>query len=181
MLLFALAAEAAADDHGAGSGFPPFETWHYSSQVFWLAVLFGGMYIILSAVILPRMQHTLERRGDTIASSLDEAGRLDERAKVAKQELEQRLAQARAKARETADQAQLQVSSRIAEETARVDAEIDKQLADAEARIAEMRTTAMANVSEVATEAAAAITARLGGPKGVDVRKAVDAALSDGV
>ncbi|MEO0981882.1 MAG: hypothetical protein AAFX03_04440 [Pseudomonadota bacterium] len=161
MSLLAIAADAATEVDGAAP-FPPFQTWHYPSQIFWLIVFFGGLYLILSRLILPRLGATIERRGDVIASSLDEAERLNDRAQEAEQELKVRLAKAQSKARETADAAQAEVSARIAGETNRVDAKIDEQLAAAEKRISEMRAAAMGEVENVAAEAVRSITARFG-------------------
>ena len=177
----AFQAEAAGDAHGgeAGGGFPPFETWHFPSQLFWLAVSFGGLYLILSYTILPRLSANLERRSDTIADDLDDAAKLNEQAEEAQQALELRLAQARNKARETAAKAEAEIAEEIAVETRRVDEQLDEKLAAAEARISELRAEAMANVQTVATEATQAITARLGSTVSeADAKRAVSTVLN---
>lgn len=180
MTLLNLAAGAATEaDHGTGGGFAPLELWHYPSQIFWLAILFGGLYIVLSRMILPRLSATMERRGDHIASDLDQAARLDEQAGEAVKALELRMAEARAKARETADEARAKIEGDIAQETAKVDAEMDAKLAEAETRITKLRTEAMSNVEGVATDAATAIASRFGvSPSASDVSSAVKAALN---
>ncbi len=178
MSLIALAADAAANS-GEAPVFPPFETWHFPSQLFWLTLLFGGLYIVLSRMILPRLSATMERRGDHIASDLDQAARLDEQAVEAQQALELRMAEARAKARETANEARAKMEDEIARDTAKVDADMDEKLAEAEARISELRAEAMANVESVATDAASAIAGRFGvKPSASDVTSAVKAALN---
>ncbi|MEL7480667.1 MAG: hypothetical protein AAGJ29_03825 [Pseudomonadota bacterium] len=181
MSLIGLLAESAADAHGgeAGNAFPPFESWHFPSQLFWLAITFGGLYLVLSRTILPRLGANLERRSDTIADDLDEAARLDEQASDARVELEKRITQARVKARQTAADAEASMAEEIAVETQRVDAEIESKLEAAEARIAELRTEAMSNVQEVAGEATKAIVARLGSKAtAASVKKAVAAAVN---
>lgn len=178
MSLIALAADAAANS-GEAPAFPPFETWHFPSQLFWLTLLFGGLYIVLSRMILPRLSATMERRGDHIASDLDQAARLDEQAVEAQQALELRMAEARAKARDMANDARSKMEDEIARDTAKVDADMDEKLAEAEARISELRADAMANVESVATDAASAITGRFGvKPSAGEVASAVKAVLN---
>jgi F-type H+-transporting ATPase subunit b len=177
-MVIALLAEAATHGGSAKPAFPPFETWHMPSQLFWLTILFATLYLVLSRMILPRLSDTLEKRSDRIASDLDEAQRLNDQATEAAQALELRMTQAKTKARETADKARVKMESEINAETARVDAEVDKKLASAEARISELRAEAMKNVEEIATETAQVMTSRFGlNASAANVKKAVADAL----
>lgn len=180
-LMLLMAADAAGAEGAEKGGFPPFEFWHFPSQLFWLALCFTVLYLVLSRNILPKLSANIERRNDKIANDLDEAARLNDKATEAEQALELALAKAKANARQTAAEAQEEVSAEIAEETRRVDAAIDKQLEDADARITELRNEAMRNVSNVAEETTDAILARFGvkASKG-DRTKAVAAALGQG-
>ena len=172
-MLIALLAETAAhgSEHLAEDTpppFPPFETWHMPSQLFWLAVL----------VILPKLSDTLEKRSDRIASDLDQAARLNDQATEAQQALELRIAQAKNKARETADKARAKMDAEMAAETARVDAEIEKKLDAADERIASLRAEAMKNVEQIAIETADTIVGRFGvSASKSELKKAVTAAL----
>lgn len=160
MWLLTLAAETAAK--GGKAPFPPFETWHFPSQLFWLAITFGGLYIVLSRFILPKLGGTIEKRGDTIANSLDEAAKLNDQAVEAQKALEIRLAEARASARETANAAREKIEAEIAVETRKVDDQIEAKLSAAEASISETRTKALASVGSIAAEAVRAMTGKLG-------------------
>ena len=178
MWLLALAAETTAEK-GGKPAFPPFETWHYPSQLFWLTITFGGLYLVLSRVILPRLGGVIEKRGNTIANSLDEAAKLNDQATEAQKALELRLAEARASARETANEARAKIEAEIASETRKVDEQIDTKLAAAEASIAETRSKALANVGDIAAEAAQAMTGRFGvNASGDAVASAVSKALN---
>lgn len=176
-MMIAFLAETAGQG-GEAAAFPPFETWHMPSQLFWLAILFTALYLALSRYILPKMSDTIEKRANRIASDLDEAARLNNQAVEAQKALELRLAQARAKARETADKAREKTEAELASETARVDADLAKKLEVADARISKLRADAMKNVEQIAVEAADAMTTRLGVKASpADLRKAVSAAL----
>lgn len=173
MWLLTIAAEAS--DKAA---FAPFETWHFPSQLFWLAITFGGLYLVLSRVILPKLGGTIEKRGDTIANALDEAADLNEQAKEAEKALELRLSEARSRARETANEARAKIEEEIAAETRKIDAEIETKLAAAEARIAETRTKALANVSEIASDTARTMSSRFGlTPSDADLSAAISKVL----
>lgn len=167
-----------AETAGEAAAFPPFETWHMPSQLFWLAVLFTALYLALSRFILPKMSDTIEKRSNRVASDLDEAARLNNQATEAQKALELRLAQARGKARETADKAREKTEAELASETARVDADLAKKLEAADARISKLRADAMKNVEQIAVDTAEAMTARLGVKVSkADLKKAVSAAL----
>lgn len=165
-MLFILAdATGASGDTAYGNetaGFPAFETQHWPGQIFWLIVTFAVLYLILSKVILPKISSTLERRSTRIASDLDEAASLNDKAKEAEQAQSVKLAEARSRAHETAASARDEIESEIAEATRKVDEEISNQLEEAEAKIADMRREAMTNVETVAADAAEAMMARLG-------------------
>ena len=176
MSIFLFLADAA---DGGERVFPAFDATYFPSQLFWLALTFGTLYLILSRMILPRISANIERRSDTIADDLDEAARLNEQAEEAKQALEVSLAKARAKARETAAAAEATLAEEIATETRKVDDAIEKKLSAAEGRINELRNEAMANVESVATDATASILAKLGMQQSDDdIATAVKSAIS---
>lgn len=179
MSILSFMAGAADADKSGERIFPAFDTSYFPSQLFWWAVTFTILYLVLSNMILPRLSANLERRSDTIADDLDEAAKLNEQAQEAKQALEVSLAQARAKARETAAKAEAAMSEEIATETRKVDAVIEKKLEAAEVRINEVRAEAMASVQNVASEAASSILTKLGLSSGQgDVANAVQRAIS---
>jgi F-type H+-transporting ATPase subunit b len=178
MLIAMLAETTAIGADDAKAVFPPFETWHMPSQLFWLALLFSALYFGLSRFILPKMGDTLERRSDRIASDLDKAARLNEEAVEAQQALELKLAQSRAKARETGDRARAKVDAEVATELAKVDSEIEAKLEAADARVAKMRSDAMKNVESLAVDAANAMMGRFGVEANEkDLKQAVQTAL----
>lgn len=179
MMSIILAADAAKD--AAVAPFPPFDPWHFPSQIFWLVVLFGFLYFVLSRFILPSIGNTLERRESSIASDLDEAARLNDEALDAQKAVEISIAKAHAKARETADKARGKIDKEIAAETAKVDAEVDKKLAEAEARISDLRSEAMKSVEQIASDAAESLLGKFGSKAGKsDVSSAVKSVLGEG-
>lgn len=151
--------------HGAeaaSSIFAPLNDYaSYPSQIFWLALTFGALYLFMSRMILPRIGGAIDRRADSITQDLEEASRMSDRASAAQDALEKELAEARAKARATAAQAKAEIEAEVAEETAKVEADVEARLTRAAARIADVQTAAMKNVEEVASTTAASIVNKL--------------------
>lgn len=146
----------------ASAPFPPLDPWHFPSQIFWTLLLFGLTYIVLSRFILPKLGSTIETRQSTLADDLDDAQRFSDEADRAQKALEIRMAEARSKARETADAARAKIDADLAAKTAKVDADINAKLAEAETRITDLRSAAMANVADIATDTVQAMTAKVG-------------------
>ncbi len=165
-----------AGDHA--QVFPPFDAQYFVPQLFWLAIAFGLLYLVLSRFLLPRLSQIIEERRDRIADDLDEAGRLNEEAKAAAKAYENALADARAKAHNIAADARAKIEAEVAEENARAEAEIDGKNKEAAARIRESKAAAMSNVRSIATTATVAMVEKLIGkvPSEAEAEKAAETA-----
>lgn len=166
------------EEEHEGTGFPPFESTFFLSQLLWLAISFVVLYLLLSRVILPRIGGILEDRRDRIARDLDQAERLKQQSDDALAAYERALAEARsgayAIAAEARDAAKAEADARQAE----IEAELDKKLAEASTRIADIKGKALADVADIATEAAEAVVQQLIGvkPTAAELKKAVQTA-----
>jgi F-type H+-transporting ATPase subunit b len=162
---------------GGGHKFPPLQTETYVSQLFWLALIFVALYLLMARIALPRIDAILEDRRRRIEGDFAEAKRMKEQSDEALAVYEKSLADARNRAQTLANEARARDAA--AAETARkaLDAKLNTQIADAEKAIGERRTAAMANVRGIAVEAAAAIVERLiGAAPGA---REVEAAVAD--
>jgi F-type H+-transporting ATPase subunit b len=164
-------------DAGHGGAFPPFQTETFASQLLWLALTFGALYLLMSKVALPRIGAILEDRRDRIADDLAEAQRLREGSEQAMAAYEKALADARAKAQAIAAETHEQLMSEAESGRKSLEADLNRKLADAEAKIAATKSAAMSNVAGIAGEATAAIVQRLIGQ--APDRATVDRAVAD--
>jgi F-type H+-transporting ATPase subunit b len=167
----ALAAGAPAD---GGSKFPPFEASTFPSQLFWLAITFGLLYMLMSRVALPRVGAILEQRSEAIDGALRAASAAQKEAEEQANALETSLAKARANAQGIAGEARDKSSKEIEARRAAVEKDLSAKLVAAEARIAETKTKAMGNVETIAKDAVSTILEQLGG-------KATDAAIAKAI
>ena len=150
---------------GPGKIFPPLDPSTFVPQLFWLALTFGLLYVLLKRFALPRVSEVIEERREHIERDLDKAEKLKAETQLALSLYELALAEARTKASAIAKEMRDELVAEIDSERARVDAQISQKLAEAEARIAQSKARAMASVGEIAADTAGAIVARLIGKK----------------
>lgn len=143
--------------------FPPFDTEHFASQVIWLALVFGVLYLLMSRVALPRVAGIFEAREGKISGDLAAAETARKEAEDARIAHEKTLAEAKASSQALAQETHVKLAAQSEQRKAALTADLDAKLAAAEKQIAEMRTRAMANVDQIAGEAAGAIVQQLSG------------------
>jgi ATP synthase B/B' CF(0) len=63
--------------------FPPFESEHFPSQLFWLVISFALLYVLMSRIALPRIGGIMAARSKVISDDLAAAEQLKERSNAA--------------------------------------------------------------------------------------------------
>jgi F-type H+-transporting ATPase subunit b len=173
------AAGHAEDGHGKKSHFPPFDATTFASQLLWLVLSFGLLYLLMSRVALPRIGRILEERHDRIADDLEEAAKHKAESEAAQASYEKALAEARAKANSIAGETRNRLAADSEANRKSLEAGLAAKLATAEQSIASTKTEALTHVRGIAVDATHAIVSTLIGtsPAQADVEKAVDGAL----
>jgi F-type H+-transporting ATPase subunit b len=115
---------------------PQFDPTWFVSQIFWLAIVLGVLYWLMSKHAIPRVQAALEARAERIQGDLD-------------------------RAREALRVAQADTQAALDSRQASLAEEIAKQTSEAEKRISAAKDEAMSNVRDIAIDAAQAIAERL--------------------
>jgi len=154
----------------------------YTSQIFWLLVIFGLVFVIVGRGMVPKVMDTVATRDRQIADDLAAA----QGARDAADEQE-----AAWRSRENANRAEAQALIARAKGEAAAETEaglsaaqrrIDARLAEAEQRISAARNSAAAEIESVAREATQDIVRRLAGVEvePVAAQSAVKEALAHG-
>lgn len=169
--------QGTAAEGGNGGAFPPMDTSTYPSQIFWLVIFFGLLYLLMSRVALPRMSAILDKRNARIEGDLAKAHALKDETEAAVASYEKALADARSNAQGIALETRTRMATEMDAERSAVEATLSAKVGEAEARIAKAKTKAMADVSTVAADAAAEIVAELTGTK--VTKAAVSKAVAD--
>lgn len=148
---------------GGHGGFPPMDAHSFPSQIFWLVIFFGLLYLLMSKVALPRMASVLHNRHKAIESDLSKASALKHETEAAIQHYEKSLADARANAQGIAAETRAKMNAEIEAERAALEKTLNAKLAEADARISASKAKSMQDVNEVAAETAAEIVSALTG------------------
>ena len=166
-----------ASEHGRG--FPPFDPQTFASQLFWFALTFIALYLLMSRIALPRVGSILEARRQRVEDDLAEAQRLKDASDAAIAAHERALAEARGRAQALANATREKAAAAADARRKEVDAKLNAHIAEAEKTIAAAQSAAMANVRGLASDAAGAIVERLTGiaPASQEVAEAVSNVL----
>ena len=164
---------AHADDHGSDV-FPPFDPATFPSQLLWLAITFGALYLLMSRVALPRIGGILANRKAIIDADLAAADADRQKTDAAIAAYETALAEAKAKAQGIANETREAIQADLAAKRSAVEADLTAKVTAAEARIATTKAEALTHVDEIATETAQSVVTQLVGEVPADsVRAAV--------
>ncbi|KQM38047.1 ATPase [Sphingomonas sp. Leaf10] len=136
-------------------------TW--GSQVFWLVLTFGIVFLVVGLGMVPKVQGTVDKRDQGIAADLAAADQARSAADATEVAWRTRENASREAAQKLLADARAKGAAAAAERLAAANAEVQARVAQAEADIAAQRGAAMAQVEQVAAEAAQAIVARVSG------------------
>jgi F-type H+-transporting ATPase subunit b len=146
-----------------GVGFPPFKTETFPSQIFWLAITFAFLFVVLWRVSGPRIKNVITARRDRINGDLAEAQKHRGDAEAASAAYQTALAGARARAQALAEANRKDILGEIEGAKSAADARAHDDISKAEAGIAATRGAARGHVAKAAEDAAIQIVARLTG------------------
>jgi F-type H+-transporting ATPase subunit b len=157
--------------------FPPFNGETFASQLFWLAICFVFLFVMMWKVALPRIGAIIDNRQKRIDDDLAAAAKFKADSEAAVAAYEKALADARGKAQALANETRDKQAAEADATRKKLEGKLNIKLADAEKTIAATKQAAMKNVRTIAADATKAIVERLTGKAPAD--SAVDAAVSD--
>jgi F-type H+-transporting ATPase subunit b len=161
MPLLAFAQESAAGATESSSAFPPFDPALFASQLFWFALSFIALYVIMSRLVLPMVGATLAARAGAIEGDLNQAAQKSAQAEGARTSMEKAVAKARADARAMVDAARAEVQAKLNAEQEAAEARIAERIRVAEARVDGAKQKALAEVPALADGLARDIADRI--------------------
>lgn len=153
-----------------GAGVPQMDQTWYANQLFWLAISFSLLFMVVSQVIAPSIHSVLQRRETEITNAVAEAEFARSEAQATQGVAAQTGQSARAQAAELMAQAQAEASRDAASELAKLDHELERKASHADAVLEDALAKAHAGVDAAAQQLAEAIAAQLlGFPAGQSV------------
>ncbi|MDD9878643.1 MAG: F0F1 ATP synthase subunit B' [Magnetovibrio sp.] len=158
---------------------PQLDITTFSSQIFWLAVTFIALFLVMWRVAVPKIADSLEARQKRISDNLARAEEVKTEAEAAIEAYEASLAEARSDAQSVISEAAQQLADEAAAREAELAETLKNRIAESEASIAQAMEAAIANIRDAAAEVAVSATERLTGeaPAADDAGAAVDNAI----
>lgn len=135
----------------------------YASQLFWLAIFFGAIFVVIGLGMLPRIQSTVDARDAKIAADLDAARGAREAADSLEESYRAEMDKSRAEAARLAAEAKAEAARATEKSAAKADKAIGAKIDKAMARIGDARTAALAEIESVAADAAEQLVGRVSG------------------
>ncbi len=146
-------APAWAEESDKG-GLPQLDTTLFPEQLFWLAISFALLYVLMSCVALPRVAKTQMTRKQIIVSEIEAARLASETAKTTVAALEKSLSEARAKAQVDVSDMLTNVTKDATDRQMAQEKELMRRLHRAEADIAVTREAALKSIQDCAADLA---------------------------
>ena len=152
---------ALAQAEHAKAGMPQFDPTGFAPQIFWLAITFLALYLVMSKVALPRIGEVLQDRARRIEDNLAKAEALTREAEAAREAYEKAVAESRSKAAALTTQAADRAAKEAAAQQHALAARLAEQGRATEERIAAARNQALASTQTVAADVARAAVRKL--------------------
>jgi F-type H+-transporting ATPase subunit b len=158
---------------------PQLDLSTFPSQIFWLAVFFIVLYLLMAKLAIPRIERVIDERRNRVENDLDKAGQMKSEAEAVITAYEKALADARHQAQLTMKETSDKLAALAAERQRQAGAIIAERTSIAEKRIAAAKSAALADLRGVAVDVARSAAAKLIGGTVDEARAgaAVDAVL----
>jgi len=141
--------EAFAAESG---GMPQLNPEFWISQIFWLIITFGILYVVLSKLILPKISANLEIRKSQIAENIEAAEKQRKLSELNLEEYEKIFQNSKNEAKNYFKQAREKVLKDISVKKETLEKELDEEVNKAEIEIKTFRDNAPEKIKKIAVE-----------------------------
>ena len=133
-------------------GMPQLNPEFWFSQIFWLVISFGALYLILSKFILPKISANLEMRKSEILENIEtaEKQRLESEKKI--REYDKVILESKNKSKSYFNQAREKILKDITKKKEKLDLELNEEIKKAETEINNFKKSAPEKINKIAIE-----------------------------
>ena len=146
---FLLFKEAFAAENG---GMPQLNPEFWISQIFWLTITFGILYVVLSRLILPKISANLEVRKSQILENIEAAERQREESELKIREYEEIVQNSKNEAKNFFNQAREKILKDINLKKETLNKDLNEEIAKAESEIQDLKKKAPEKINKIAIE-----------------------------
>ena len=146
---------------GAEGGMPQLNPDYWVSQIFWVILIFGMLYVILWRTILPKINENLENRKSQILTDLDDAQKFEDQSKEKLSDYNKILNQAKQEAKKILDGTRTKVNRDIENKKKQFNLEIKKEIEKAKKEIKTLKLSSIENINKIAIETSSEIVRKI--------------------
>ena len=142
-------------------GMPQLNPEFWISQIFWLTLTFGIMYIVLSKLILPKISSNLELRKTLIQENIEAADKQRESSEAKLKEFNSIILNSKSEAKSILEESKEKALKEINAKKETLDKQIDKEIEKVEQEISVLKKNAPEKINKIAKEVASEILKKL--------------------
>ena len=142
-------------------GMPQLNPEFWISQVFWLTLTFGILYVVLSKLILPKISANLEQRKLQISDNIEAADKQREESELKLKEYNEIILNSKIEAKNIFNQAREKALKDINIKRETLDKQIEEELKKTEKEINKLRLNAPMKINKIAIETTSELIKKL--------------------
>ena len=136
-------------------GMPQLNPEYWASQIFWLILVFGTLYILLSKFTLPKISNSLEARKSQILENIEAAEKQRQESDKKIKDYEKIISDVNVDARNIINQAREKILRDINKKKESLEKEIDEEIEKAENEILNFKKKSPEKINKIAIEVSA--------------------------
>ena len=142
-------------------GMPQLNPEFWISQIFWLTLTFGILYIVLSKIILPKISANLELRKSQIQENVEAAEKQRESSEAKLKEYDEIILKSKIEAKNIFKDSRDKALKNISKKKEALDKQIDEEIKKVEEEIGELRKSASQKINKIAIETSSELVKKL--------------------
>jgi len=148
---------------GAEEGMPQLNPEFWTSQIFWLILIFSSLYIVIWKIFLPKITDSIENRKSRIVNDLNETQKLKESAEKKLREYNKIIEDAKKEAKKIIEDNKKKLENDIKNQKQKFNEEIEKELMSVEKEIKILKKSSISSINKIAVEVSSEMIKQLVG------------------
>jgi len=142
-------------------GMPQLNPEFWISQIFWLIITFGILFIVLTKVILPKISDNLETRKSQILENIETADKQKEESQKKIEEYEKIILDSKLKAKSYFNEAREKILDDINKKRAALEKDLDEEIDEVEKELSDLKNKSGEKINKIAAETSAELIKEL--------------------
>jgi F-type H+-transporting ATPase subunit b len=146
---------------GESGGMPQLNPEFWISQIVWLVLTFGILYVVLSKLILPKISDNLESRKSQILENIEMAETQREESEKKLKEFEKIILESKLEAKNHFNEVRQKILDDISNKRTAIEKDIDKEISAAEEEINNLKIDSSEKIKNIAVETSSELIKQL--------------------